>query len=76
MEELVARPVGPIWSLTSGSRRGSPSRRRLTDAVVRPAVPRGSIAAAGQSLKRRQGSNGAHAVGSYNENQAAGRGSQ
>jgi diguanylate cyclase (GGDEF)-like protein/PAS domain S-box-containing protein len=52
MEELVARPVGPIWSVTSGKRRSSESRRRLTDAVVRPAEPRGSTVAAGQSLKR------------------------
>jgi diguanylate cyclase (GGDEF)-like protein/PAS domain S-box-containing protein len=52
MEELVARPVGPISSVTSGTRRGNQSRRRLTDAVVRPAAPRGSMAAVGQSLKR------------------------
>jgi|GEM_PF-806546 diguanylate cyclase (GGDEF)-like protein/PAS domain S-box-containing protein len=52
MAELVARPVGPIWSVTSGSRRGSQSRRRLLDVVVRPTVPRGSTAAVGPSLKR------------------------
>ena len=52
IEELVARPVGPLWSVTSGSRRETKSRRRLTDVVVRPAEPRGSMAAAGQSLKR------------------------
>jgi hypothetical protein len=36
MAELVARPVGPIWSVTSGSRRGSQSRRRLLDPPPAP----------------------------------------
>jgi diguanylate cyclase (GGDEF)-like protein len=52
MAELVARPVGPIWSVTSGIRRGSQSRRRAKDVVVRPAEPHGSTGANGQSLKR------------------------
>jgi hypothetical protein len=51
MAELVARPVGPIWSVASGSRSGSQSRRRLLD-VVRSAEPRGSTGAAGRSPKR------------------------
>jgi hypothetical protein len=52
MAELVARPVGPIWSVASSSRRASQNRRRATDVVVPPAGPRGSTGAAGQSLKR------------------------
>jgi len=52
MEELVARPVGPIWSVASSSRRGSQSRRRAKDVVVRPAEPHGSTDANGRSPKR------------------------
>jgi diguanylate cyclase (GGDEF)-like protein/PAS domain S-box-containing protein len=52
MAELVARPVGPIWSVASSSRRASQNRRGATDVVVPPAGPRGSTGAAGQSLKR------------------------
>jgi diguanylate cyclase (GGDEF)-like protein/PAS domain S-box-containing protein len=49
MAELVALPVGPIWPVASSSPRGSQSRRRATDVVVRPAEPRGPTGAAGQA---------------------------
>ena len=39
MEELVARPVGPIWSVTSGNRLNGQGRRRLPAVVVRPPEP-------------------------------------
>jgi hypothetical protein len=34
MEELVARPVGRIWSVTSGKQPAGRSRRRLRDVVA------------------------------------------
>jgi diguanylate cyclase (GGDEF)-like protein/PAS domain S-box-containing protein len=52
MEELVARAVGPIWSVTSGTRRGDRSRRGLQDVAGRPAEPEDPTHAAGQSRKR------------------------
>ena len=55
MDELVARPVGPIWSVTSGTRRGNHSRRRLPDVAGRPAEAEGPIHTAGQSPKRSPG---------------------
>jgi diguanylate cyclase (GGDEF)-like protein/PAS domain S-box-containing protein len=52
MEELVARPVGPIWSVTSGKQRVGQSRRRLPDVVVQPAERGGSAGRAEHGLKR------------------------
>jgi diguanylate cyclase (GGDEF)-like protein/PAS domain S-box-containing protein len=52
IEELVARPIGPIWPVASDNRPGHQSRRRAADAVLRPAEPRASTGAATPSLKR------------------------
>ena len=67
MEELVARPVGPIWSVTSGTRRGSQSRRRLLDVVVRPADLKVQYALPVKARSVPQGSNGVRAAGSHRE---------
>jgi hypothetical protein len=52
MEELVARPVGPIWSVTSGNRLNGQGRRRLPAVVVRSGEPGGPVGRAEDGLKR------------------------
>ena len=52
MAELVARPVGPIWSVTSGNRRSSQGRRPLSNVVVQTAEPGGSVGRPEHGLKR------------------------
>ena len=52
MEELVARPVGPIWPAASSGPRENQSRARAAAVAVRPPETQRSPGAARPSLKR------------------------